>query len=105
MGIALAFLPGSVSGQIPKDQQKCINGLNKNFAAVAKAQGKDICKCIKDGAQGKLGPMTIEACTTADSNGKVDKAKQKTISKEFKDCAASFPAFGATDSATVNQVA
>lgn len=105
VGIALAFLPGSVSGQIPKDQQKCINGLNKNFAAVAKAQGKDICKCIKDGAQGKLGPMTIEACTTADSNGKVDKAKQKTISKEFKDCAASFPAFGATDSATVNQVA
>jgi len=104
VGISLSLIPAAASAQIPKTQQKCINGLNKNFAAVAKAQGKDICKCIKGGAQGKLAPLNIEQCTTADTDGKVEKAKGKTISKEFPDCAPA-PPFGATDSATVNQVA
>jgi hypothetical protein len=62
-----------------KDQQLCINELNKNFAKVAKAQGKDIGACIKDGAKGKLGALTIEACTTADRKGKVGKAKRHRL--------------------------
>jgi DNA-binding beta-propeller fold protein YncE len=97
--------PGGGPGQSQsKDQQKCINELNKNFAKVAKAQGKDICKCIQDGSKGKLSGQTIEACTTADNHGRVAKAKQKTLSKAPAKCAVA-PDFGATDPNTVNQVA
>ncbi len=86
-----------------KDQQKCIVGLNKNMAKVAKAQGKDICACIKDGSKDKLGG-TIEDCTTADAKGKVAKAQAKTISKAGSDCSTT-PDFGPSDPDSVNQAA
>ena len=87
-----------------KDQQKCIVGLNKNMAKVAKAQGKDICACIKDGSKGKLGGQSIEDCTTADAKGKVAKAQAKTISKAGSDCSTT-PDFGPSDPDSVNQAA
>ena len=86
-----------------KDQQKCILGLNKNMAKVAKTQGKDICACIKDGSKGKL-VGTIEDCTTADTKGKVANATAKTISKASSDCTPP-PDFGPSDPNAVNQAA
>jgi len=100
VGGVRAYTPSSPAN---KDQQKCINTLNGNFAKVAKAQGKDICKCIKDGAKEKL-IGTIEDCITADTAGKVAKAKQKTVDKAGSDCTDP-PDFGATNPTTVNQVA
>ncbi len=91
-------------GPQDKDQQKCINALNKNFAKVAKTQGKDNCSCIKDFAKAKL-TGTIESCLTSDLKGKVAKAKSKTESDESKNCAASRPDFGATSSSVVNAAA
>ena len=90
-----------------KDQQKCINALNKNLAKVAKAQGKSICDCIKDFAKGQdLAPAaTLEICLGADRKGKVAKAQSKTESDEAKNCSGSAPDFGATDSANTNDVA
>jgi hypothetical protein len=85
-------------------QQTCINELNKGLAKVAKTQGKDIGKCIKDGSKGKLGAQSIEECLTADNKGKVDKAKQKTLSKAGPKCTAA-PSVGANDPNTVNRVA
>jgi cysteine-rich repeat protein len=87
-----------------EDQQKCINELNKNFAKVAKVQGKVIDKCLKDGAKDKLENQTIEECSTADNDGKVGKAKQKTITKASGKCSVP-PDFGPTDPNTVNRVA
>jgi cysteine-rich repeat protein len=87
-----------------EDQQKCINELNKNFAKVAKAQGKVIDKCLKDGAKDKLENQTIEECSTADNDGKVANAKQKTITKASGKCSVP-PDFGPTDPNTVNRVA
>jgi hypothetical protein len=96
---------GGGPGQAPsKEKQRCINELNKNFAKVAKAQGKDVCKCIQDGSKGKLSGQTIEACITADNHGKVAKAKEKTLTKATAKCPVP-PDFGATDPNTVNQVA
>jgi cysteine-rich repeat protein len=89
-----------------RDQQKCINELNKNFAKVAKVQGKDISTCIKDGSKGKLVVQSIEACTTADNRDKVDDATDKTLSKERIRCRfPNFPDFGYTSGTNVNQVA
>jgi hypothetical protein len=93
-------------GAIPQSpvQQNCINELNKGFAKVAKAQGKDIVACVKNGSKGKLGAQSIEECLTADNKGKVAKAVQKTLAKAPPKCSQP-PDFGATDASTVNQVA
>jgi hypothetical protein len=89
-----------------KEQQKCIVGLNKNFAKVASAQGKAIGKCIKDGSKGKLPQsQTIEQCMAADHD-KVADAKAKTHAKAGKECVEpDLPDFGATDPNNVNEVA
>jgi cysteine-rich repeat protein len=93
-----------------KEQQRCILELNKNFAKVAKTQGTELSKCIKDGSKDKLVGQSIEQCTTADNGGKVAKATRKTIDKAADKCASDpndpgFPDFGVTDPNTVNQVA
>jgi hypothetical protein len=85
-------------------QQSCINELNKGLGKVAKAQGKNLYTCLKNGAKGRLGVQTIEACLTADKRGKVAKAKQQTLAKARPKCAEP-PDFGATDPNTVNQAA
>jgi hypothetical protein len=45
LGLVLCAAPAL--GALDKDQRSCINELNKGFAKVAKAQGKDIWKCIR----------------------------------------------------------
>lgn len=103
--LALLLFPhgnGSAQEQV-KNQQKCINALNKGLAQVAKAQGKNILSCMKDGAKKKLGSL-IEDCLTADRKGKVAKAMEKTIAKAQAECLA-IPDFGATTADAVNDVA
>jgi hypothetical protein len=87
-----------------KAQQICINELNKGFAKVAKAQGKDIGACLKNGSMRKLGVQNIEECITADNRGKVAKAQQKTLSKAGPKCTQA-PSIGPNDPNTVNRVA
>jgi cysteine-rich repeat protein len=106
VGFALAFSPALAFGQtILKEQQKCINELNKNLGKVMKTQGKELDKCIKFGASDKLGAQTIEQCTTADNKGKVEDAQAKTVSKAGQKCVPPLPSFGATDATTVNDTA
>jgi cysteine-rich repeat protein len=104
VGFVLAFSPALAFGLISKDDQKCINELNKNLGKVMKTQGKELDKCIKFGASGKLGAQSIEECTTADNGGKVGDAKAKTVSKVSQKCVAP-PPFGGTDATTVNDAA
>jgi pimeloyl-ACP methyl ester carboxylesterase len=101
--ITLPYTWASAQIQGP-DQQKCIDALNKNFAKVAKAQGKDIDKCIKDGSKDKLENPTIEDCLTADNKQKVSKAKGKTVDAFNSKCDET-PDFGPSDPNTVNQAA
>ena len=82
------------NGVLSKAEQKCVVTINKNVAAVAKAQGKTICGCIKDGAKGKLAGLTIEQCLTADNKGKVEKARTKLAGKVSSDCTGPAPGFG-----------
>jgi hypothetical protein len=87
-----------------KQQRHCINTMNKNMLKVASRQGKEVLTCIKNGSKGRLDPQTIEECLTADSKGKVAKAKRKTIAKAQSDCAV-LPDFGPTNPNTVNDAA
>ncbi len=93
------FSQGEVYAQATKDQQKCVNELNKNFARVAKAKGREICKCIKRGSKSSLGNQSIEECVTADNGGKVGKATRRTIDRATDKCPVP-PYFGAADPQT-----
>ena len=89
-----------------KAQQGCINELNKGMEKVSKAQAKDIAKCIKDGAMGKLPEgQTIEDCILADTKGKTAKARQKMAAKADAGCTPPPPDFGPTDPNTVGEAA
>jgi cysteine-rich repeat protein len=57
----------------PKEQA-CVNAVNKNWAGVLKAQGKDDSTCVKNIAKGSA----TSACIGSDAAGKVQKAKDKT---------------------------
>ena len=98
---ALALFAPAALAEVSGDDQKCINELNKNLAKVASTQGKDICSCIKNGSQGKLGGQTIEVCMTSDNKGKVGKAKSKTLAKAGQKCPTP-PSFGPTDPNVIN---
>ncbi len=93
---------------LTQDQQSCVNEMNKNGAKVNKVQLKEVEKCLKDLQNGKL-DTSLEVCTTADPNGKVQKAIDKTESGEEKRCDPLAPAraspFGYTAAVTVNQAA
>jgi cysteine-rich repeat protein len=89
-----------------KDQQRCINALNKSLAKVARAQRKAITRCIKNGSKGKLsGQDPIETCLAA-NDAKVERATQRTETIYDARCdRADPPGFGATGPDAVNQAA
>ena len=93
----------SVSGPLSKDDQKCVNEVNKNVEKVGKALGGDISKCTKDAGKGKL-TTTYTECLTADGKGKVGKATGKLTSKVGQKCPSdpAFPAIDTSDTAGMN---
>jgi hypothetical protein len=88
----------SVHGQVLKDDQKCIAGLNRSGAKLFVTQVKENERCVKLRGKGKL-VGTVDACIAADTNGKVQSASEKVTSAHEK-CVAP-PPFGATDAPTV----
>jgi hypothetical protein len=92
---------------LDKNQQKCVEKMNKAGAKVDKAQLKENARCLKDHQKGKLDGLTVEQCTIADRNGKVAKAEGKTVTDDEKLCSwlDPAPAFGYTGAPTVNDVA
>lgn len=101
-GAACLILLGAASGahaQQSADQQACLNGLNKSGAAVAKVQGQENVGCVKAEGTGKV--LSAHTCMTADSKGKVAKAKGKTTAAQTKSCGTP-PSFGFTSASTVN---
>ena len=83
------------------NQQKCLNGINKDGANVAKAQGKENAHCLKDADNGKIPPGTAQSCLTADADGKVQKKEDKTTAFDAASCTPP-PNFGYTGASNVN---
>jgi hypothetical protein len=109
----VAFPQGEASAQMTKDQQKCANAMNKNFAKVSKTHGKALGDCVKNNAKGKLTDPTVSACfANPDKKGKVQKAAQKTDADYDKNCVGldkennpKLPTWGVTDPNVVNAAA
>lgn len=84
-----------------RDQQACINALNRSLAKVSVAHARAFSKCVKGFA--KTG-ASAEACLMA-PNSPVERAEQTTFRQEMSKCKNPAPSFGATDAATVNDAA
>jgi cysteine-rich repeat protein len=81
---------------LDKDQQKCVNEVNKQAAKIAKTQNKESTKCLKDKSKGKV--ADFDACLIGDLKGKVQKAKDKAAAGQGKKCnQADLPTFGFID--------
>jgi hypothetical protein len=102
VGLALALTQGSAFAALTKEEQACIVAMNRALGKVAKAQGRDASSCVRNAAKGK--EADPDGCLTADLNGKVAKARVKTISDQFKKCTAGAP-IGYTSGAAVNSAA
>jgi len=88
-----------------RDQQNCINRVNKSGSKVAKAQGKATARCLKDASFGNLpGGQTTDQCLTADNKGSVAKAEDKT-SEAVADRCGLAPDFGFAGAEAVNEAA
>ena len=88
-----------------KDQQNCINSLNKDAVKVAATQGKENAACVKNAGKGKV--IDAQGCLTADSKGKVAKAAAGTEA-DFASKCETLPDFGVpagTSGATINSTA
>jgi hypothetical protein len=97
----LVFVSALVAFAQQSATQKCLNGINKDGANVAKAQGKENTHCLKDAGNAQIPPGTAQSCLTADAKGKVQKKKDKTIALDAASCTPP-PGFGYTGAATVN---
>jgi hypothetical protein len=117
--VSTIALVGSAAAQpLTLDQQKCVNGLNKNLGKVDRAAAKQASACLKSHAKSAAfdpeDPSidTVEECFGHDPKGKVQKAADKTSADFVKGCTPPpagrledpFPPYGATDDATVNGV-
>lgn len=86
-------------------QQACLNKLNKDGAAVAKARRGANLACLKKAGSGTLGG-SAQACLTTDALGGFQNQKKrgKTVTHEAQFCGTP-PNFGYTGAATVNSAA
>ncbi len=90
--------------QLDGDQQACVYEMKKNGERVGGAQLRDSEKCLADFQRGKL-TTSFQACTAADRKGRVQKAKEETVTSEEQNCdsLAVPPTFAYTSAAAVSQ--
>ena len=101
-GFILLFSASGALGQLTMSQKQCLNHLNADGAAVAKAQRTVDAACLKKAGAGTL-VGTAQACLAVASMAETRK-KNKTLTDETKYCAPP-PSFGYTSGATVNTAA
>jgi hypothetical protein len=100
--LGLVLVSGPALAQMQSSaQQKCINTLNKDGAAVAKAQGAQNRACIKAAGAGTIGTPALN-CFDSDPKLKITKANAKTTKDNTKLCTETPPDFAYTDDNAVN---
>lgn len=87
-----------------RDQQKCINAVNKAGAKVAKTQGKANASCIAGAGSGRVADAAV--CLLADAGGKLAAAMAKTVRKATSSCGdGDVPDFGFAGADAANAAA
>jgi len=105
LGVVVPDLAGAVCLADPPivqngSQEKCLNAMSKAGSKVAKAQGKDVARCIKNASRRKI--PDGQACLVGDLQGKVAKAAARTAADDLRLCTGDPPTFGYTSATAVN---
>lgn len=83
LALGIATAPAVFAQPQSDAQSKCLTGLAKGAAKLAKTQGKVTDRCVYELA---LNGGNAESCSGADPKGKIAKAAQKLIDAEAKHC-------------------
>ena len=100
---AMLMSSGPASGATQtKDQQKCINKMNKDAIKLQAKQGKEQAECVK--RETKNESTDVDVCKTADTKSKVSKRQMKTTEDANKFCVplSPQPEFGYTSAGVIN---
>jgi hypothetical protein len=90
--LTITLLAGSALAQVQSpEQQDCTTGVEKTFAKMVKANGKELSGCVKDIAKAKTSPV---GCFGKDRKGKVAKAEAGTEAAYAGACVGTRPDFG-----------
>jgi pimeloyl-ACP methyl ester carboxylesterase len=102
----LAFLaPSSALAQLNKDQEACLNALNKDAAKLAAVRGKVSGACLKAAGKGKLPTgQSADQCLVADAKGLIAKATSK-LDADFTAKCGTLPSFGVPGGTTAGIIA
>ncbi len=85
MMVGLVGFPfADASAALTKDEQNCINALNKRGRLLSKTVAGDVNACVKDFAKGNI--ADADACATSDPKDKVAKATANTDKDWMKKC-------------------
>jgi len=100
--------PTPISVRPTKEQQACVNEMNKSGETVNKVRLAENERCMTDFQREKLvTPMTFGSCSSADRRGRMQKAGERTQTREVRKCDGldEPPPFAYSHSATVNAAA
>jgi cysteine-rich repeat protein len=96
--------------QIAKDQQTCINAMEKDFTLIDKQVGRQVASCLKNHAKERaLSPLpTVDSmaeCLADDPRSKISLASQRAAADFSRRCTPPLPSFGPIDVARLSQAA
>ena len=93
-----------IPAQLTRDQQACVNEMNKNGEKVNRTQLKENEWCLNRFQRENLDQPTFDACTTDDFRDRVTRAEERTVTREIRKCDPLVvpPPYAYTDAATVN---
>ena len=89
-----------------KQQQACINAINRRTLGVLKTRNANVERCLRDASRGKV--TDYPACALGDPKGRIQKAIAKSTADDAKRCAGNIPNFayaGANDATAAAEAA
>jgi cysteine-rich repeat protein len=100
--VSAALAAPPATAQISRDQQLCINSMEKDFTLIDKQVGRQVASCLKNHAKGRpLSPLpfidTVVECVLDDPRGKIGFASQRAMANFTRRCTPPLPGFGPTD--------
>ena len=105
IAVLLLVGAGAARAQLSKDQQGCLNALNKDAAKLSAVRGKVSGACLKEAGKGKLpAGQSADQCLQADAKGLIAKATAK-LNGDFTDKCGMLPNFGVPSGTTAGIIA
>ncbi len=103
--VALLGVPPARADVQTPGQRSCLAAMSRGSTAVAKAEGREIVRCLRAAGDGALsGAAPFQACAGADARGRLARAEARAAALEAGHCGER-PGFGFTHASNVASAA